>query len=798
MPDEPAPAATRPRVHDLAEVLDALVDDPRATHVEHLAPRPERTGELAVALDPLLRGRFGVDSLWAHQAEAIDLLRAGTSVAIATGTASGKSLCYQVPIAEAVSGATPATALGIFPTKALAQDQLRSMTSLEVPGLVAAAFDGDCTPEERTWVRANANVVLTNPEMLHHSLLPQHERWATFLHRLRFVVVDELHVLRGVFGSHVAHVLRRLRRLAEHYGARPTFVFTSATIGEPARLAEKLCGLPVVAVTDDASPRAARTFVLWDPARIDDDPDSPPAAEGRPTLEPTVWVDDEHPVANRPTGPTRRRSANKEAATITAQLVRRGVRTITFCRSRRGTEVVAADAARQLPRRLAEQVRPYRAGYLVSERRTIEAELFSGSLLGVVATSALELGIDIGGLDACVLNGFPGTIASLWQQAGRAGRGDRPALAVLVAGDDQLDQWFVAHPHEVFSRPPEPAVINADNDHVLLPHLACAAYELPLSAADHRFWDLGLDDAVRRLVLDDALRVRPAHRLVEAGPVAVWAGRGRPGEHLGLRGGSRDEVRIARANGSMVGTVDAGRAVSQVHAGAIYLHRGTTYRVTALDLDDLTAVVEPCNDAEYTQPRSETQVSILAVDGSTPLGCTHSHLGAVSISTQITGYKRIDTRTGAVLSIEPLDVPPQTLETRATWFTFAPEVIERSGVTADRLPGALHALEHASIAMLPLFTICDRWDVGGVSTVLQDDTGLPTIVIHDAYPGGAGLAELAWASAGELLAATRELIGSCPCDDGCPSCVQSPKCGNGNEPLDKAGALALAEAVLAT
>jgi len=786
-------------------VLDDLIDDPRVVHVEHLPSRPARTADLAVPLAGALWSAFGVDRLWTHQAEAIDLLRTGASVAIATGTASGKSLCYQIPIAEAVSGNPPATALGIFPTKALAQDQLRSLTSLEVPGLVAAAYDGDCTPEARSWVRANANVVLTNPEMLHHALLPQHERWATFLHRLRFVVVDELHVLRGVFGSHVAHVLRRLRRLAEHYGAAPTFVFTSATIGDPAGLAEQLCGLPVQAVVDDGSPRATRTFVLWDPASIDHDRPTVPTTETAvaevddeddDAAPPSVWADDEHPVANRPSGPTRRRSANKEAATITAQLVRHDVRTITFCRSRRGTEVVAADAARQLPRRLAERVRPYRAGYLVAERRSIEEELFSGALLGVVATSALELGIDIGGLDACVLNGFPGTIASLWQQAGRAGRGDRPALAVLVAGDDQLDQWFMAHPDEVFSRAPEPAVINADNDHVRLPHLACAAYELPLSVVDQRFWGDQLDDAIRQLVLDDVLRVRPAHRLVDGGPVAVWAGRGRPGQDLGLRGGSRDEVRIARADGSIVGTVDAGRAVSQVHQGAIYLHRGATYRVTSLDLEDLAAVVEPCDDDEYTQVRSETQMSVIGVEGSAPLGCIRNYLGDVSISTQVTGYKRIDTRTGTVLGLEPLDVAPQTLTTRGTWFTLEPDVIERSGVSPDRLPGALHALEHASIAMLPLFTICDRWDVGGVSTVFQAETGLPTIVIHDAYPGGAGLAELAWASASRLLDATRDLIASCPCEDGCPSCVQSPKCGNGNDPLDKAGALALAHAIL--
>lgn len=749
----------------LDDLLATWAADPRLVHVERLGARAARHAELARPLPPAIAECFG-DPFFSHQAAAIDALRDGTSVAVATGTASGKSRCYQVPIAEAVAtGLRPATALLVFPTKALAQDQLRALTELDVPRLVAATYDGDTGPEERTWVRANANVVLTNPEMLHHGMLPHHARWATFLLRLQYVVVDELHLLRGVFGSHVAHLLRRLRRLCRHYGADPTFVFTSATIGEPGRLASELCGLPVTEITDDGSPRGERLFALWNPQRAEE---------------------------------ARASSANRDTAAHLATLVERGHRSIAFCRSRKGTELVAADARRRLPSSLADTVRPYRAGYLTAERRETEAELFSGSLRGVVTTNALELGVDIGGLDACVLDGFPGTVASLWQQAGRAGRSGQQSLALLVAGEDQLDQWFMAHPHEVFTRPPEPAVINPANPFVALPQLACAAYELPLTPADERWWPGLLDDTVRELVVADQLRIRPATRRHD--PKAVWSGGGLPSHRVGLRSGSVDEVRIALADGTLIGTVDTGRAPRVVHPGAIYLHRGQAYRVRELDLDDGAAIVETHDGGEYTQPRAETELSILSTTTSgtadhLPVGVTLG-LGDVRVRSRVTGYKRHDVFTGELLGIEELFLPPGELVTRGFWWAVEPRVLVSAGIDEARWPGTLHAVEHAAIGMLPLFTICDRWDVGGVSTPLQADTGRPTIVIHDAYPGGAGLAELGFARAAELLAATRELIASCGCTDGCPSCVQSPKCGNGNEPLDKAGALALLDVLV--
>jgi DEAD/DEAH box helicase domain-containing protein len=773
---------------DLEAFLAELIADPRLVHVERVPERAARFADLARPLPPIVRDRLAIDGFWTHQARAIDLVRSGTSVAIATGTASGKSLCYQAPIAESmVESLRPATALLLFPTKALAQDQLRALTQLEVPKLVAATYDGDCSTEERTWVRTHANVVLTNPEMLHHGILPNHARWATTIMRLRYVVVDELHLLRGIFGSHVAHLLRRLRRICNHYGSDPTFVFSSATIGEPGRLASELCGLDVEEVTDDGSPRGERLFALWNPAAerpldlvIDGPRRGAAVADGERDLPTTV----------------KRASANHETAALVARLVRRGHRSIAFCRSRKGAEVVAAHTSRHLPAELAELVRPYRAGYLTAERREIEADLFTGRLRGVIATTALELGVDIGGLDACVLNGFPGTIASMWQQAGRAGRAAQQSLAVLVAGDDQLDQWYMNHPDQVFSRAPEGAVISLTNPYVALAHLACAAYESPLTHADERYWPDLLDDAVRDLVLDDQLRLRPRGRGSRREPTAVWAGRGWPSGGVGLRGSSTDLVHIVLPDGTLVGTVDLERAGQLVHPGAIYLHRGRTYRVASLDLTDHVAVVEAHAANEYTQPRTETDIAILATDDERQVGASRRALRWGGVASRGVGFRRIDTFSGELIAAEELHLPPTVLTTRAFWYVIEPSLLTAAGLAPADWPGALHAAEHAAIGLLPLFTICDRWDVGGVSTALQADTGRPTIVIYDAYEGGAGIAELGYEAADRHLRATLEVIESCPCENGCPSCVQSPKCGNGNEPLDKAGAARLLGAVL--
>ena len=744
-------------------LLDELAADGRLVHLERLPARPARHASLAHPLGAVAAARAPATGLWSHQAAAIDLVRAGRSVAVATGTASGKSLCYQLPIIEAVAdGITPATALAVFPTKALAQDQLRAIAEMGVDGLVAVTYDGDTSPEARTWARTNADVVLTNPEMLHAGILPHHGRWATYLHRLRYVVIDELHLLRGVFGTHVAHLLRRLRRLCEHYGSSPTFIFCSATIGRPAELAGQLCGLEVDEVADDGSPRGGRTVALLDP----------------PVLDPATGV---------------RSSGHSESASVMADLVRRGHRTLAFSRSRTGTELLASDVRARLDDTMADSVRSYRGGYLASERREIERALFSGELWGVVATTALELGVDIGGLDACVLDGYPGTIASLWQQIGRAGREGQQAAAVLVAGDDQLDRWFMTHPVDLFCRAPEPAVINPSNPQILLPHLACAAYERPLTHDDARFWGELLDDGVRDLVVADRLRVR---RDRTGAPRGVWAGRGWPSRGVGLRSGAGHEVTITTAGGQTVGTVDESRSHSVVHPGAVYLHQGRTWRVQELDLDDLLAIVEPDPGDTYTQARTDTTVEIVQADEHRTVGHAELSVGRVRIHSQVVGYQRKDVRTREVLANEELDLPATVLDTRGFWYTVGPEVLARAGVAPAAVPGTLHAIEHAAISLLPLFTICDRWDVGGVSTALQADTGTPTIVVYDAYPGGTGIAELGFDAADRHLAATLELLQACECADGCPSCVQSPKCGNGNDPLDKAGAIALLHAML--
>ena len=741
-----------------------------------LPARPARTGTLARPLPDAVAERLGVATLWSHQAQAIDLARAGRSVVVATGTASGKSLCFQAPIAEAaVTPVRSGTSLLLFPTKALAHDQLRSLTERGFAGVFAGAYDGDAGNEERAWIRRKATVVLTNPEMLHSGLLPHHDRWAKFLSRLSYVVLDELHTFRGIFGSHVAHIVRRLRRLARHYGADPTFVCCSATIGDPARLASALCGMPVEEVLDDGSPRSEKLVAIWNP---------PPRAGPGPGGS----------------GGGRRPSSHDATATVMSELVASGHRTIAFCRSRRATELVAADVRRQLPRDVGERVKPYRGGFLADHRREVEEELFSGALDGVVATSALELGIDVAGLDAVVLDGFPGTVASFWQQAGRSGRsGERTSAAVLVAGDDQLDQWFAAHPLELLTRAPERAVVNPDNPAVADVHLRCAAQELPLTHADEHYWPGLLDDVVRRLVHDDQVIVRQRRR--GGGPQALYTAGGWPAHDVSLRVGCSAEIGIRNvADGESIGTVERGRACEQVHPGAVYLHAGRTWRVVELDLDERVAWVEPDEGTTYTVARTAVDLRVLGCDQQRRVGGPEAALtvgvGWVEVHQQVTGYHLKEVRSGVVIGTEDLDLPPSTLRTRGFWYVVHDEVIAAAAVERQAVAGALHATEHAGIGVLPLFAICDRWDVGGVSTAHQADLGAAAIVIYDGYEGGAGVADLGFETADRHLATTLAVIEACGCRDGCPSCVQSPKCGNGNDPLDQAAATALLRTVL--
>ncbi len=749
---------------DIAALVERLSHDERFVHRHRDPPRRASYADAARDLPDWVPG--GRRRLWSHQAAAIDALRERTSVVLTTSTGTGKSLCYQVPAVEAAQAGSKT--LMVFPTKALAHDQLHSLAACAPRGVTVAAYDGDCSPEERSWVREHADVVLTNPEMLHLGILSNHSRWEDFLRHTELVVVDELHVLRGVFGSHAAHVLRRLRRLVSALSGRePTFAFTSATIGRAPQLAAAVSGVPAVEISASGAPTGERTTVLWNPF------DPAHARDTRPSL-------------------------NVETAAVAAEMVSAGLRTLVFCRSRRASELVANEVRHRLGQlgvpgadRL---VRSYRAGYLAEERREIEIDLAEDRLACVVATNALELGIDLEGLDGVVLSGFPGTVASFRQQVGRAGRGTRSALALLVAGEDQLDQWMMRHPREAFRREPEPAVVNPSNPHVLHPHLGCAADEMPLTRNDEHYWPELLEDAVRELVLGDRLRVEES----EVGPVARWAGRGAPAPTIGLRSASQGEFRILRPDDSTLGTVDAARAPDTVHTGAVYLHQGTPWLVTELDLPGRVARVEPHDGSTYTQTRRSTDIRLLDDEAVSVVEGIPVHLGKVEVTTTVTGFVVRSVERHEVVATEELDLPPTTLNTTALWWTFGAEVIQRAGVGPAELPGALHAAEHAGIGILPLFAMCDRWDVGGVSTAHLPDTGAATVVIHDAQPGGAGVAAMAFEAAPRHLAATLQVLRDCGCDTGCPSCVQSPKCGNGNEPLDKAAAARLLRAGLRT
>ncbi|MGI4894686.1 MAG: DEAD/DEAH box helicase, partial [Janthinobacterium lividum] len=735
---------------------------------------------------------------WRHQVEAAEAVWAGRSTVISAGTASGKSLAFQLPVltdlrrsAEEAPNGRGHTALYLSPTKALAADQDARLRALRLPGVVTATYDGDTPPEVRRWIREHAGLVLTNVDMLHRSLLPGHERWASFLRRLRYVVVDECHTYRGVFGSHGAAVLRRLRRLAARYGASPVFVLASATISEPATTARRLTGVEVHAVTEDTSQRPAVSVALWEPPTRPADPD--PADPNTTNLNPTNL----NPTGANPAAPaggrSERRSATAETSDLLADLVARGVRTLAFVRSRTGAESVAAGARRRLDEiapELASQVLAYRGGYLPEERRELEEGLRSGRVMGLATTKALELGVDVAGLDAVLVAGWPGTRASFWQQIGRAGRRGTPALGVFVSRDDPLDTYLAHHPEALFGAGVEASVLDPDNPYVLAPHLCAAAQELPLTDADLDVFGPAARDVVELLVSREMLRRRATGW--------YWTRRDRACDLTDLRGAGGSVRIVEDGTGRVLGTIEASSADSQVHRGAVHVHQGRTYVVNRLDLDDSLAVVHAEEPGFTTHARSSSDVRVLAVDDSRAHGPLVLASGVVEVSSQVTGFLRRRIGSGQVIGEEPLDLPVRRLRTRAVWWTLDPDVAE--GVLdgdATRLPGALHAAEHASIGLLPLLATCDRWDLGGLSTALHPDTGAPTVFVHDAVPGGAGFSDRGYERVVAWLSATRDTVRACRCTQGCPACVQSPKCGNGNEPLDKAGAVRLLDVVVA-
>ena len=675
---------------------------------------------------------------------------------VSTGTASGKTLAFNLPVLHALVAEPKLRALYLYPTKALAQDQARSLAAFTLPRVRAAIYDGDTESERRWQIRKWANVILTNPDMLHVGVLPHHDRWGDVLQNLRYVVVDEAHVYRGVFGSHVANVLRRLRRAAATYGADPQFLLASATIANPGEQARALLGVDVTVVDEDAAPRAERTVAFWNPP----------------------LTDEELGLRASPLG---------EGARLLADLVSRDLRTICFAKSRKAAELIHRFTCERVPD-LAPRLSPYRAGYTPAQRREIERRLVEGDLLGVTATDALELGIDIGLLDCAISVGFPGTVASLRQQWGRAGRRSR-GLAVLVASEDALDQFFMREPQALMGRRVEAAILDHANERILDGHVRSAAFEAPLDERDRAF--LG-DEALERA---EALAATGDLKRTPAG--FVWARRDYPAARVPLRSTSPDEFAvIERSTGSVLGMVERERAYSTVHEGAIYLHMGESYRVLALDLDARAAVVERFRSDYYTQAKKETTTAI----EETKLAGERLGLGVcfgdVSVTEQVVAYQKKSIRDQETLDLVALDLPETTFATEAVWYL--PEPSTLAGLDAEpRLLGTLHAAEHSMIALLPLWAMCDRWDIGGLSTNLHFQTGRPTVFVYDGHAGGVGIARRGYDAFEGWVADTEKLLTGCPCERGCPSCVQSPKCGNLNEPLDKAGALTLLRRMLA-
>ena len=763
------PAEDLPWGSAIDEAWRAAIDPGRADGrlVAESAEREQEANEvpLPAQLDPGLRaalGRSGVRTLYAHQLEALRAAETA-NVVVTSGTASGKSLAFNLPVLDAIGRDPKARAFYLYPTKALAQDQARKLTEIAPGGLRLAIYDGDTPREERPAIRRRSNLILTNPDMLHVGVLPHHRNWGDLFANLRYVVVDEAHVYRGVFGSHVANVLRRLRRVAALYGSEPRFILTSATIANPLELAERLVGTPFHLVDSDGAPKAARRIAIWNP-----------------------------PLTDRAAGA--RRSALSEAADMLTDLLIAGTRTICFVGSRRGAELIhkfCRDTLIDRGRRdLADAIAPYRAGYTPQQRREIEARLSSGELRAVVATNALELGIDIGELDAAICVGFPGTVASLRQMWGRAGR-RRDGLAVYLAGIDGLDQFFCRHPTEFLTRPVEAAILDHRNERIQSAHLVAAAFEAPLGGPrDDEILGAGWRQRAEALITHGYLRK------ARGGLLAV-RGSEYPAGGISLRSASADSVTVVDADsGELLGTVEAERAFSTVHPGAVYLHLGRSYEVRELDLDGRRAIVKPFNGDWYTQPRQETEIYIERIESQREALGVELHFGVVSVSEQVVAFqrKRIGVGDGhgdEAFDFVALDLPEQSFATQALWYVLPEELVGPAALPPEAMLGSLHASEHTQIAVLPLLAMCDRWDIGGLSTNVHMQTGRPTIFIYDGHPGGVGISRRVYEEFERLVGDAARLVGECPCEEGCPSCVQSPKCGNLNDHLHKGGSIEL-------
>jgi DEAD/DEAH box helicase domain-containing protein len=738
-------------------------------HVQPIAPREASYAEPAAPLPPALAGilaQRGVTQLYSHQAAALDAARAGDHLGVVTATASGKTLCYQLPILEALLAEERARALCLFPTKALAGDQLRSLRTLADPlGVGVATLDGDTPKPDRDRVRAQARIILSNPDMLHRTLLPDHRRWASLLAGLRFVVLDEAHIYRGVFGTHVALIVRRLRRLCAHYGAAPQFICCSATSANREEHLHALVGDAIQVIDNDGAPQGPRSFALWNPPVVE--------SRGRQRAEAGS-----------------RRSTNVETASLFVTLVRGGVKTLTFARTRRAAELMLRYARESIERTdggLAQRVAAYRAGYTSEQRRQLEQDFLQGDLLGLVSTNALELGVDIGGVDAVVIGGFPGTVASAWQQAGRAGRSQSPSLAVLVAQDDPLDQFYMRHPQQFFARSVEHARVALDNPYILSDQLRCAAFELPLHEADGEWFGPTFTGLRDWLLRHGELGLLPDGR---AELLARW-----PAAKVNIRSADGEPVELADSeSGRVIEQLSSTRAPFEVYPGAVYMHQGDSYLVESLS--ERRATARRSQVGYYTQTREETSIRIERVREQRQVGPAALSVGVVEVTRQVTGYRRKEHYSEALLSEHDLSLPPQTFRTIAVWWTVPDPIGQQAEQHCDELVDALHAMEHACIGLLPMFAQCDRADIGGLSMDLHPGTGMATIFVYDGVPGGVGIAQTGYEQAEGWWKQTHSLLLECACLEGCPACVQSPKCGNGNQHLSKRGAAALSALLL--
>jgi DEAD/DEAH box helicase domain-containing protein len=752
----------------------------------------------------------GIETPWRHQMQAAELIHRGHHTVVSTGTASGKSLAYLLPALTDVVDDS-ATVLYVTPTKALAQDQLKSINSLAIPGIAAATYDGDTPTESRPWLRQHSSYVLTNPEMIHRGILPNHASWHRFFKRLRYLILDEAHQYRGVFGTHMSAILRRLRRVAHHYGSDPVLVAVSATMAEPGASASALFGLPVETVTVDTSSRGNVSLILADPVHATNGgPDSESGyrshseSEPRSSSQPPSRSQPQSPLPSqseshpKPPAASRPRTNSAEAteqetsfgvtANVLAELTRRGARTLGFIKARKGAEALAEAVRGRVGEDLRPTVTAYRGGLLPEERREVERRLKNGELRTVATTNALELGVDISGLDAVVVCGWPGTRASFLQQVGRAGRNGEDALAVLVAADNPLDRYLVSHPARILADPLETSTFDPSNPHVLLPHLAAAVAELPFTDDPEAWFGASAPDLLRLLASRRWVRRRAEGW--------YWTARHSPWELADLRGAGRGPVAITETGtGRLLGTVDESSAPAHVHPGAVYQHLGATYTIESLDLAALVAIARPDRPGFTTHAKSVSDLRVTAQHETHSFGLGRRAVGDVEVTGQVVGFARRSS-SGQFLGHTPLDMPETVLNTRAIWWHLPDDVLSAAGIAPKQIPGAVHAAEHASIGILPGLATCDRWDLGGLSSARHLDTGEATVFVYDGHAGGAGIAQHGFNHLTEWLTATREVIATCPCATGCPGCVQSPKCGNGNEPLDKAAAVVVLNLLL--